>query len=204
VCTYHVDAASKLERRPNDASTEPYWKRLPLDLQAAVLETHYLTAKQCLEETAAERDMWKKGCDEWTKAAHEARERVRELEAAADVDKAPSDPLFPLAIRLGLHPAPGQVVTEDELYKHVLWLEERARAEARTDYPLVKILGVLDCVCEDALDGESNKCIHCGSHHTDFTRENDGEPSCPVSIAKRFLKELNESRSANPTSKETS
>lgn len=44
------------------------------------LEAQYATAKECLQRVAAERDMWKKGCDEWTKVGTEARARIVELE----------------------------------------------------------------------------------------------------------------------------
>ena len=61
---------------------EPYWRKLPPDLRAEVLETHYLTAKESLEQTASERDHWKKGCQEWQEAGFKSRARVAELEAA--------------------------------------------------------------------------------------------------------------------------
>lgn len=69
------------EAQSQDGTKEPYWKKLPLDLRADVLETHYLTAKQCLEETARDRDMWRDGCREWTKVGTEARAKIAELEA---------------------------------------------------------------------------------------------------------------------------
>lgn len=61
--------------------SEPYWRKLPVELRAEVLETHYLTAKECLEQTARERDQWKKGCQEWQDEGFKARARVTELEA---------------------------------------------------------------------------------------------------------------------------
>jgi len=61
----------------SSGDTEPYWKQLPDALRADVLETHYLTAKECLSRAVAERDMWKKGCLEW-------QERAAALAARSD------------------------------------------------------------------------------------------------------------------------
>ena len=63
------------------ARDAPYWRKLPVELRADVLETHYLTAKECLEQTSRERDQWKKGCQEWQDEGLKARARVTELEA---------------------------------------------------------------------------------------------------------------------------
>jgi hypothetical protein len=84
---YHerLNAPGILPDEPTGEKPEPYWKRLPLALQASVLETHYLHAFECLTEAAADRDMWKKGCDEWATIAHKARERIAELEASLNV-----------------------------------------------------------------------------------------------------------------------
>lgn len=50
-------------------------------VRSAMLESHYKTAKECLEQVAADRDMWKKAYDEWMEVGTKARERVSELEA---------------------------------------------------------------------------------------------------------------------------
>ena len=86
-------ADARRKRCAKEEVKEPYWKGLPVDLRAEVLETHYLTAKECLEQTAAERDMWKKAYTEWSEIASVARVRIVELEASAiqraDADRGP-------------------------------------------------------------------------------------------------------------------
>lgn len=75
-CEEKIRSLVEGKHAPTGAQAEPYWKNLPDALRASVLETHYLTAKECLEQAAADRDYWKKAYFELQNIAGEARKRA--------------------------------------------------------------------------------------------------------------------------------
>lgn len=85
--------------------------------------------------------------DEWTIPGFVVR-RLRAAFGDERSNERSDEPLYSLAVRLGLdYGSSEEKVTEDAIYKHVLWLEERARAEERED-------------CAKLADIETNACNH--------------------------------------------
>jgi ribosomal protein L37E len=94
-CGFINDPDPRVEQRSNEAQ---------LQGRVVALEAQYATAKECLQQAAADRDMWEKGYREWMKIATDARARVVELEASHRGESA-RDRGYDAGVRDGLEAA---------------------------------------------------------------------------------------------------